>query len=237
MNKRIELLCAHSILLFVAGLCLGFFVIAGWLPLLKPSLAAEEIVQHFQQNSYRIRFGMTIMGICAIFWWSFSAAIATQMKRIEGIHSPLTRIEMTCSTGTVMIILLEAWLFISLAYRNDIEPTTAQLANDFALLTFVGFYPPGLMQNIAIGSCILSDKSADKIYPRWVGYANFWIAIFWLPGAYIYFFHEGPFAWDGIFGFWIIAVSFFTWIAMMWWATVRAIKRAPETHAILEEAP
>jgi hypothetical protein len=101
------------------------------------------------------------------------------------------------------------------------------LLNDFAWITFVGFYPPGFIQNVAIGWCILTDRNEVQAYPRWVGFANIWIAILFLPGALLPFFHGGPFSWNGIIGFWLVAVAFFGWIVMMWRMTVRAIKTDP----------
>lgn len=226
MNKTIERLCANSIWIYTAALCIGWFGIAGWMPLLSPDMSAEAVAAHYQDNAMRIRLGVTLLGIGTIFWWSFAGAIATHMKRIEGEHSPLTRIQMASSGGTVLIILIEAWVALSLTFRANIEPSTVQLASDFIWLTFVGFYPPGLMQNLVIGICILSDKRQQPIFPRWVGYANFWLAILFLPGGYIAFFKHGPLAWDGILGFWLIAVAFFSWIIMMWWAVMRAIRNA-----------
>jgi hypothetical protein len=53
--------------------------------------------------------------------------------------------------------------------------------------------------------------------PRWVGFANIWIAILFLPGALLPFFHSGPFSWNGIIGFWLVANALFGWIVIMWW--------------------
>jgi hypothetical protein len=64
-----------------------------------------------------------------------------------------------------------------------------------------------------------------QAYRRWVGYAK--LMILFLPGALLPFFHAGPFAWNGIIGFWLVAVAFFGWIFMMWRMTVRAIRNDP----------
>lgn len=226
MNKPVELACAHSVL--IAGVCIaiGFFLVAGWMPLVEPSMGPEALAEMFETDRMRILIGMTIYGFGGMFWWTFAATVATQMKRIEGEHYPLTRIQMVSSTGTVMVITFGAFIVLAMAYRPSIEPTALQLANDFMWLTFVGFYPSGVAQNVAIGICILTDKHENPVYPRWVGFANLWVAILFIPGLYIVFFKDGPFAWDGIFGFWIVAVAFFAWILFMWWATVRAIKNA-----------
>jgi hypothetical protein len=172
----------------------------------------------------RIRIGMSVLAFAGVFWWPFSAAIAMQMKRIEGASHPLTYVQMASSCGTVLIVLLAAYFWLIAAYREDTPASNIQMLNDFAWITFVGFYPPGFIQNVAIGWCILTDRNAVKTYPRWAGFANIWIAILFLPGALLPFFHGGPFSWNGIIGFWLVAFAFFNWILLMWWLTVKAIK-------------
>jgi hypothetical protein len=61
----------------------------------------------------------------------------------------------------------------------------------------------------------------QPVFPRWVGFLNFWLAVCYTVGALLPFFKRGPFAWNGLFGFWLAVVSFFGWIFVMWWATVR----------------
>ncbi|MET0984230.1 MAG: hypothetical protein ABW034_02375 [Steroidobacteraceae bacterium] len=227
MSRMNQLLCAHSALVFATLLGLGIFGIAGWMPLIEPSMSAAELAAEFEQNRWRIRFGMSVLAFAAMFWWLLSAAIAMQMKRIEGNSHPLTYVQMASSCGTVMIILLAAYFWLVAAYRADTAPDTIRMLSDFAWITFIGFYPPGFIQNVSIGWCILTDRNEVKAYPRWVGYANLWLAVLFLPGALLPFFHGGPFSWNGLIGFWLVAFAFFGWILMMWHMTVRAIKSDP----------
>jgi hypothetical protein len=228
MNKTLELMCAHSILVCCFFLALGFFGVAGWMPLVPPEMTADALSAMFEDDRMRIKFGATLLGFSSMFYWSFAAAVATQLKRIEGRHSPMTRLEMVASNGTAMAIMFLAFLILSMTYRPDIEPTALQLANDFMWLVFVGLYPPGVMQNLAIGFAILSDKNEKKIYPRWVAFVNLWVAFLFLPGGYIAFFSEGPFSWDGILGFWPVGIGFFLWAVVMWYWTVKAIQSSED---------
>ena len=228
MSRFNQLICAHSAWLVVILMSIGLFGIAGFMPLIPPDMNAADLATRFAEDRMRIRLGMSLLALCAVFWWSFSAAIAMQMKRIEGKSHPFTYVQMASASGTVMIILLAAYFWLVALYRPDTPASTIQMLNDFAWLTFVGFYPPGFIQNVSIGMCILSDKSDKPAYPRWVGFANIWIAILFLPGALLPFFHSGPFSWNGIIGFWLVANAFFGWIIMMWWMTVKAIKSDPE---------
>lgn len=228
MNKRIELLCAHSIIVCCVLLALGIFGIAGWLPPVRADMDAAALASMFEQDRMRIRIGMTVMGASAIFYWFFAAAVSTQLQRIEGEFHPLSRIQMISAAGTALAIMFLTFLGLAMAYRPGIEPTTLQLANDFFWFVFVGLWMPGVSQNLAIGVGILCDKrpEAERLYPRWVAFVNFWVAFLFIPGGYIAFFHSGPFSWHGIFGLWPVGFGFFLWAVVMWWHTVQAIKRA-----------
>lgn len=233
MNKTTQLLCAHSALVFTVLLGLGAFFVTGWLPPIDPGKTAGEIAQMFIEDQTRIRVGVSVMALASVLWWTLAAVISTQMKRIEGVHHPLTYVQLGCASGTVLAIILPAYVWLALAYRPGVVPAeTIQLANDFGWLVFIGAYPPGLLQCVAIGICILSDQRVAPVFPRWVGYANLWIAFTFLPGALLPFFKTGPFTWNGFIGFWLVATAFFGWVLMMWWATVRAVKNQALSEGI-----
>jgi hypothetical protein len=228
INKRIERLCAHSILVCAVLLATGIFGIAGWLPPVRADMNAQSLVELFQRDRLRIQLGMTVMGSSAMFYWFFAAAVSTQLQRIEGQYHPLSRIQMISAAGTALAIMFLTFLALAMCFRPNIEPTALQMANDLFWLIFVGLWMPGVSQNLAIGVGILSDKrlDAERIYPRWVAYVNFWVALSFVPGCYIAFFHQGPFSWHGILGLWLVATGFFLWVVVMWWSTVRAIEQA-----------
>jgi hypothetical protein len=226
MNRTISLWCAHSGLVFAVVLGIGAFGITGWLPPVDPSRDATAILAMFQEDRMSIRVGISVTALGAVLFWTFAAAISMQMKRIEGEHHPLSYIQMACASGGIMALLIPSYFWLALAYRPEtMSPQTIQLINDFAWISFIGMYPPGFLQNICIGICILSDRRAEPIFPRWLAYANFWIALGFLFAALLPFFQDGPFAWNGIVGFWVLATEFFGWIILMWWFVVRAIRR------------
>lgn len=232
INKTSQLVCAHSGLVYAALLGLGAFGIAGWLPVQQPGLSAADVARVFQEDGTRIRVGMTLLALASVLWWSFAAAISLQMKRIEGQWHPLASVQLAAASGGVFAVLFPAYFWLAVSYRADtMSPDTMQLINDWCWLSFIGMYPPGFLQNLAIGFCILGDKSAHKVFPRWVGYLNIWFAVGFMPGALLVFFKSGPFAWNGVIGFWMVATLFFAWILMMWWATVRGVKQQAQLAA------
>jgi hypothetical protein len=230
MNRRVHLLCAHGGLAFTALLALGIFAVAGWFPPLSPELSAADVGQIFAADRMRILLGMTLLALGSAFYWPFSAAIAAQMRRIEGAQSVLASTELACATGTVLAVLIPAYIWLALAFRPGAPgPDTLQTFNDLAWLSFIGMYPPALIQNLAIGTCILGGRREPRVYPHWLGNLNYGVAACYLVGALIPFSRHGPFAWNGLVGFWVAAVAFFGWVILMWWATTRAIRlQAPD---------
>jgi hypothetical protein len=72
----------------------------------------------------------------------------------------------------------------------------------------VGTRTPFMMQNFSFAFAIFSDTRTTPLFPRWLAYVNIWAPIIFTPGAIPQFFKDGPFAWNGIFVFWIPATVF-----------------------------
>lgn len=45
-----------------------------------------------------------------------------------------------------------------------------------------------------------------------------------MPGILIPFFNSGPFAWNGLFSFWLVLNIFFLWLILNYVYTVKAIR-------------
>lgn len=222
--KSFERFCTHSMLICATLVALGPLLIAGWLPPLPASMSPEEVKALFDADRWPIRIGMTFLGFSGVFYILFGSAISTQMQRMGSHHRSLARIQFVMAAGTGLLISFLGFLGLALAYRDTTDPSVLQLGHDLWWLLFVGWYPPALWQYITIAWAIFTDRKA-RVYPRWVAYLNLWVGISLTPGLYIAFFHNGPFAWHGIFGFWLVAIGFFGWATVMWFQTLRAIAK------------
>ena len=57
-----------------------------------------------------------------------------------------------------------------------------------------------------------------------------WVGALFVPGGLLTFFKHGPFAWNGLFAFWIPLLTFFAWYLLMFVFLRKAIideARAP----------
>ncbi len=225
MNKRYQLICAHSAVLLALMTGVGGFLLPGWLPPPSPGLSAAEVAAIFTPDNIAMRVGVSLVAFFGPIAIGLAAAMATQLRRIEGKGHVLANFQLAASVMIGMSFMIPAFIWLAISYRPDGLPEVIRTLNDLAWFILLASSGPLVLQTLAIGICILGDTSSPRIYPRWLAYVNVWMAIILLPGVLIPFFMKGPFAWNGLFGFWLIASGFFVWLIASYVCTVQAIRR------------
>ena len=215
MNTNSQMACAWSGIAFVIVFTIGLWPFANFMPPMSPTLTPDEIAALYGGNTLPIRFGTLVMMFSAALIIPFVAVIATQMKRIEGEHSVLTVTQISGGTVGVVVFVAATVCWTTAAFRPDRSPELIQLINDFGWIFFLMTFGAFVIQNFAIGFAIFGDKSSEPIFPRWLGFFNLWVAILFVPGGLLTFFKTGPFAWDGIFVWWVPLTVFFGWYLTM----------------------
>lgn len=201
----------------------GFGALAGFIPPPSPADSAAEVQAMYQQDTDLIRAGLAVTMMGAALLGPFVAVISLQMMRIEGRRAPLAAVQFGLGVLVVLLFVVPCMLMEAAAFRPDRDPEVIQGLHDAGWLPFVGAFMPTFFQLLAIAACILQD-SAGKVFPRWLGYFNLWVALLLLPAGLIYFFKTGPFAWNGLMAFWLVLVVFCGWFIIMFLALRRAIR-------------
>jgi hypothetical protein len=223
VSKRIQLLCVWSGLATVVVVSIGFLV-AGVLPLpLGPNSSTQEVVGFYSHDT-RVAAGLVIasLGVCLVF--PLIALIGVYMARMEGRTPILTFLQLVTGAATGVFLLMPLLLMAAIPFRPDRTAELTVTLNDIAWLLFITPIGPFIIQNIAIGTAILSDTRG--LLPRWVGYLNYWVALSFLPDVLAFFFHSGPFAWRGIFVFWLAFVAYAVFLVAMGLVLRAAIRAA-----------
>jgi hypothetical protein len=83
---------------------------------------------------------------------------------------------------------------------------------------------------------VLLDRS-QAVFPRWLGHVSAWCAVALLPAVVLPFYKTGPFAWQGVFQFWLAALLFFGWFAAVSLALIRAVNAEPATDGPVSGGP
>jgi len=215
MNTRTQLICAWSSIAFAVIFTVGLWPLANFLPPMSPDLSATEIAAIYRENTLPIRFGTFVMMFGATFMLPFLAVIAMQMKRIAGEISALTIAQIVGGTGGFVVFLVATVAWTTAAFRPERDPELIMLMNDFGWIFLLMTFGTFVVQDFAVGFTILGDKSPEPAFPRWLGYYNLWVGVLFMPGGLLTFFKVGPFAWDGLFVWWVPFLVFFSWYIVM----------------------
>ena len=235
MTNRILTLCAWAGPATVVVALIGW-LIAGVLPIPLGSESSVEDVVNFYSHDTRVIAGLVIstLGVGLVF--PLIAVIAVHMVRMEGRTPILTFLQLITGAATGVCLLLPLLLMTTIAFRPDRSPELTMTLNDIAWLLFITPIVPFMIQNVAIGVAILNDKR--QTLPRWVGYVNFWIAFSFIPDPLAFFFHSGPFAWRGIFIFWLALTTYSVFLIVMGLTLRKAIRESadPDLSAVAATA-
>ena len=231
MSTRVQMASAWCAIIFMVVFALGFWVLAGFIPPPSPAMSPAQITAQFQGNTTGIRVGMVLMEFGAALLLPWGAAIAVQMKRIEGRHTVLTYTQIMAGSLFVLEFIYPIMFWLVAAFRPHQSALVLQHFNDLAWLAFLGVVTTAIVQVFAIGIIIMRDKRSSPVFPRWFAYFNFWCGTLFCPATLIVFFHHGAFAWNGFISWWMVATVFFAWMLVVTVMLMRAIR-----HQEAEEA-
>lgn len=225
MNPAIHRLCAWSGIAFMLIFLVAVVFVVPFIPPVSPTLAGADIALLFKQHSIAIRVASALMMYACAFGWVWTASMAVWSAKMEGPMPVLAVVQVLGGVfsfgGTYFTVV--AW--VSAVFRPDRPDELVSLMSDQGWFWIVMMGSCAVMQMVAIGLAVLNDRSAEPIFPRWVGFFNLWLGVFQMPGVTVAFFHDGPFAWNGLFAFWLPLTSFSFWVFVNTWALLRAIKR------------
>lgn len=224
MNRSMRLLCIWSGLPMMILLFVGI-VLAQIMPPQFPSDTATQVAEHYRNNTGAIRSGLALSFFGVIFFYAFGAAIAAQTRRMEA-GPPVLASMQTAAFAAGSISFVAPWVFWEVAaFRPERADTEIALIHDLGWIFFTFGYVAFSAWLFAVGLAILTDVRPEPGYPRWFGYFNIFVAVSFIPDNLVVFFKEGPFAWSGIFPYWIPFIVYGIWILIILPLTVRAIKR------------
>ena len=225
LTNRILTLCAWAGPATVVVALIGWLV-AGVLPIPLGSESSVEEVVNFYSHDTRVLAGLVIstLGVSLVF--PLIAVIGVHMVRMEGRTPILTFLQLITGAATGVCLLLPLLLMTTIAFRPDRSPELTMTLNDIAWLLFITPIAPFMIQNVDIGVAILNDKR--QTLPRWVGYVNFWVAFSFIPDPLAFFFHSGPFAWRGIFIFWLALTTYAIFLIVMGLTLRKAIRESAD---------
>ena len=228
MRRTIHLTTVWSGPAFFVLYLIAFGLIAGYLPPPSPSLSSGEVLQLFQDDGQRIRLGLLLGMIFCTLLFPFFGAFSIQIARVEGRFPILAMMQFGAAVLLIVFFIICHMLWIAMTFREYDADALRQM-NDLAWLIFVMVFPTYVLQMICIGVAAFMD-TAQTAFPRWYGYFCLWVGICGTGGGIAVYFKDGPFAWDGLVGFWIPISMFAAWLC----ASVPVLLRAVDDQFAAE---
>lgn len=228
-NRRLQMLCVWTGPVMVLGWVASFVFLAGFIPPPAPGKTPDEVVAMYSAQPELIRLGLVLTMFASALLVPFAAVISAQMRRIEGPRAVLAPTQLVSAGLLALEFIIPLMVWQTAAYRPEIGPVLVRMLNDMGWLMFVGVISSAVVEFACIGLVILADERRVRVFPRWAGYFNLWVAFLVVPAGVVPFFKSGPFAWNGAFAFFLPLVVFATWIAVMVVLLRRAITQEGST--------
>jgi hypothetical protein len=232
VRRLFELACAWGGVVFAVLFGIGFIAIAHFVPPLRPSDTAVQTAALFRNDTGAIRTGLLVAYLGCPFMLAFGASISGQTRRIEGVPAALIHLQVAAYAAGIVFIAAPFMIWWVAAFRPaETAPETIQMLNDFGWISFLVAWVPFVTWFMAAGAAILCDSSATPVYPRWAGYLGLFMGLAQASASFLIYFKIGPFAWNGIFSWWLPATDFFAWFLIMTVLTVNAINKSHRAPA------
>jgi hypothetical protein len=235
MNTRGQYILLWSTVV-VALICLGSFLLfPGFHPPISPMSSAEEVAAFYRdpENLSRTRYSMILYNWFGIGFLPLYGLIVVHIKRMNHYSDVFAYGFLAAATSGVGLFATSDLYFQIAAFRPERNPAITQVINDMAWLNFtapVGFI---VSQNVALALAIYLDKQARPVFPRWVAHFNLLIAALVAPAALAVTTLTGPFAWDGVWSFWVRLVAISLWGVVMFFVLWSAVRREKREEAAL----
>jgi hypothetical protein len=203
-----------------------FIPLSHWIPLPSPHASGAAVAHRYRSRTTGIRAGLALAFVGMIGYVMFSAAIASQCRRIKAAPAALRYAQVGSIGACTILIVLPIIIFWTAAFRPESRsPQLIQLLNDLGWISLIVGFVPFVAWAWSVGLAILSDQDEVPLYPRWAGYLCLFLGTLQIPPVLLVFVKTGPFAWNGLMSWWVPATDFFTFIFVMLVLTLRAIKR------------
>jgi hypothetical protein len=219
-------LCAWAGPVFLVGYVISWGILGFNVPPNEPSIALPDLYAHYLANSVRIRLAFVLSVFFIPFYFVFSCVVSRLMQTIEGPDGPLAVVEQLGGAATVVVGMVAGICWLTAGYRiEERTPEIVRALHDFGWLFFDTTYMVTGVQMLALGTVFLLDPRSEPLVPRWLCWYTYAVVGMFLPLSLLPFFYAGPFAWSGLFCYWISLGSWFVWLTLLCVYAFRAIRR------------
>lgn len=224
-RRRIRIACVYAGPVFLVLYAVFFWGIAGFIPPPSPKHSAAEIAAWYDANRTAIRVGQIGGLVASTLLFAFFAQISLEIAEIEGRRPVLAMIQFAGAILLIVFFAVCSMLWVAATFRKELDASTIRALNDVGWLMFVMVFPAYVLQMVCMAIAGFMDRRPQPTWPRWAAYLNLWVGFAGMGGGIAVFFKDGPFAWNGLIGFYVPIAVFAVWLAVTTTLLRRAIDR------------
>lgn len=204
---------------------IGVLIVAPMLPPFGQAGATPEAITAFyQEGNLAKRIGLCIMMFGIPFIIPLFALMGEIMRRSMGMPI-LASVQYGAGLFGILFTFMMTVCWGTAAFRPERAPEITQALHDLGWLFATWVASATLLQLGCICIAVFSDRNKEPIFPRWFGYFNMWMVVLGLPACVINIFNTGPFAYDGLLGFWVPYAGLFAWFVAMMVGVTKALNK------------
>jgi hypothetical protein len=223
---RLWRICAWAGPVFLVGYVLTWAILGYNIPPDEPSQSLADLYAHYANNSVRIRLAFVGSVFFIPFYFVFGSVISRIMQKIEGADGPLSIVEQMGAATTTVVGMVAGICWLTAGYRvEERSPEIVRTLHDFGWLFFDTTYMVTGLQMLAMAIVFLGDRRAQPLIPRALSWYSVAVVVLFLPLSLLPFFYNGPFAWSGVFCYFVSLGSWFVWVTLLCVCTFKAITR------------
>lgn len=212
-------------LFMVVCIVLGIFVLAPMFPPLgQASATPESIAAFYREHNLSKRIGLCVMMLGTPFLIPAFALMGEIIKR--SMNMPIVgSVQYACGLFGILFTFMMTICWGTAAFRPERAPEITQMLHDLGWLFATWVAPATMLQILCICIAVFKDSSDQPLFARWFGYVNLWMFILAIPACVINIFNTGPFAYDGLLGFWLPYAALFAWGGALFIGLWQAIRK------------
>lgn len=205
---------------------LGFGYLMGFFPPPSPSLDAAAVLALYTQNLIQFRIGVMVSIFAGGFFLPLTVVISVQMARHEKGMPVLAIMQGLAGAGGTMLFFLPIVFWGVAAFSVERDPALTLMMHELAFLALVTPTSMFLLQAMAVTLlCFKTKDDPHSPFPRWMGYLTVWALLSAETALAAFHFKSGPFAWNGLFPFWLALTVFSLWLGALVVLILRDLKR------------
>jgi hypothetical protein len=223
MSTRTQAILVYWAWAFGSAYFLAYYFLIKLLPLPPATLSAAEIADFYARNSTQIELGAAICSWTGAFTIPLAIVIALQMARLEQGFPIWSIVQGAGGAMMSIFTVLPPLLWGVAAFTPTRPPEVTLVIHEFANLGFIATDQYFIFQFVALAVvCVTQRVDANSPFPRWFGFLTLWAALAIEVGVAAFLF---PFAWNGLFVYWIPIVMYGVWFMTASVNLLRALKR------------